>query len=495
MPRLKINRKMEPLFEAKQQIIVLYGGRGSGKSIGVGDFLTFKMDTEAADIYCLREFQDSVSDSVHRVFQDSIRERLKLEGWEIQANKVIAPNGAQTAYKGANRNPDSMQSAQGYKYSWFEEAHRASQSSIDKLLPTILRNPGAKCIFTANPQSSSDPFSKRFINPYKSEVDRNGYYSDDLHLIIKVNWRDNPWWNDELEALRKWDYENMSRAKYNWIWEGEFYDEVDNSIIKQEWFEACIDAHKDPRLERAFKPLGAVIAAHDPSDKGNDSKGFALRHGSIFYIVAEMEGAEIDEGCDWATGVALKCNADWFVYDADGMGAGLKRQVSDNFAGKQIQVHQFRGSLSGTAQDNANLEYGSIKDDKFDSKSKTYAETFKNNRAQYYTELAKRMYNTYKARVLGEYIDPDEMISFDSEGCENLEKLKSEVCRIPERPNGNGLIQIASKEEMKKIGIPSPNMADSVMMALFKPPRVVEDEFDWDYYSDFEAGRSEIGGY
>ena len=178
MPTLQVNKKLEKLFTATQQIIVIIGGRGSGKSIGVGDILTFKMATEDADIYCLREFQDSVTDSVHRVFEDSIKKRLKLSGWDIQKNTVISPDGAKTTYKGANRNPDSMQSAQGYKYSWFEEAHRASQDSIDKLLPTILRNPGAKCIFTANPQSSADPFSQRFITPYLSELEANGIYED-----------------------------------------------------------------------------------------------------------------------------------------------------------------------------------------------------------------------------------------------------------------------------------------------------------------------------
>ena len=172
MPHLRVNRALEPVLTAKQQIIVIVGGRGSGKSIGIGDILTMKMATEKADIYCLREFQDSINDSVHRVFVGSVQERLDLVGWTVQENKIIAPNGAYTTYKGAARNPDSMQSAQNYKYSWFEEAHRASQASIDKLLPTILRNKGAKCIFTANPQSSGDPFSQRFITPYK-----------DIHLL------------------------------------------------------------------------------------------------------------------------------------------------------------------------------------------------------------------------------------------------------------------------------------------------------------------------
>ena len=209
---LKVNYKVWEAMNKPQPIIVIIGGRGSGKSLGVGDVLTFQMDTQAFDVYCLREFQDSLADSVHKVFKGSINDRLKLEGWDVQQNTVIAPNGASTTYKGANRNPDNVQSAQGYLRSWFEESHRASQDSLDKLLPTIIRNPGAKCIFTANPQSSGDPFSQRFIVPYQEALDRDGFYEDDLHYVVIVNWRDNPWWNKEQEALRKWDFENLERC-------------------------------------------------------------------------------------------------------------------------------------------------------------------------------------------------------------------------------------------------------------------------------------------
>lgn len=469
MPRLKINRRLEPLFTTDKQIIVIIGGRGSGKSIGVGDFLTFKMDTECADIYCLREFQDSVTDSVHRVFVDSIQKRLNLDGWSVQENRVKSPGGAVTAYKGANRNPDSMQSAQGYKYSWFEEAHRATQSSLDKLLPTILRNPGAKCIFTANPQSSADPFSQRFIVPYQTELDTHGYYEDELHLIMVVNWRDNPWWNKEQENLRKWDFENLDRAKYDWIWEGKFLDQVDGSIIKPEWFDACIDAHKIDRLKRAFTPRGAIIAAHDPFNDGADAGGYALRHGSIIKRVAEKTSGEIDEVCDWATGESKRDKADWFVWDGDGMGTGLKRQIDINLNGTSCKYHMFRGSLSGSGQDHADEVYMPREGDK-DTDPKTYAETFKNNRAQYYIETARRMYNTYRCVEREEYVDPDDMISFASEGIDNIQGLRSELCRIPRKPNANGLEQIMSKQDMSKLGIKSPNMSDSVMMSLFKPP-------------------------
>jgi phage terminase large subunit len=150
---MDINEKLLPLVEIPKQIKVAIGGRNSGKSLGFGDIFTMKMEIEAADIYCLREYQDTISDSVHRVFKGSIEDRLQLEGWSVQENKVVAPNGARTTYRGAARNPDSIQSAEGYKYSWFEEAHKASQASLDKLLPTILRNPGCECWFSANPQN------------------------------------------------------------------------------------------------------------------------------------------------------------------------------------------------------------------------------------------------------------------------------------------------------------------------------------------------------
>ena len=81
-----------------------------------------------------------------------------------------------------------------------------------------------------------------------TELDRDGYYEDEIHLICVVNFTDNPWWNTELEMLRQWDYDNRPRAEYDWIWLGKFNDTVDNSIIKPEWFDACLDLHKQDRF-------------------------------------------------------------------------------------------------------------------------------------------------------------------------------------------------------------------------------------------------------
>lgn len=474
---LNINSKFKKLVTKHKPIKIIIGGRGSGKSIAVCDIMTgLKMNIEGENILCLREYQNTIEDSIHSEMKQSVDVRIGLSGWLLQNSTIIATNGAKTTYKGANRDPNSVKSMTGYKYAIFEEAQTASKESLEKLIPTILREPGRECWFIANPQSSGDPFSQRFIIPFMKYLERDGYYEDDLHMIIVVNWRDNPWWNEAQEKIRKYDYDTMPRALYDHIWEGKFNDTVENSIIMPEWFDAAIDAHLDPKLKAAFEPHGAVIASHDPFDDGGDAGGFAVRHGSIIKEVRSKTTGEIDEVCDWATDLARKADADWFVWDGDGMGTGLKRQVSDAFKGTSTKYHMFRGSLSGKAQDNALSIYNPMSGDDAISKPKTYADAFKNNRAQYYVELARRFHNVYKCRIKGKYMDPEDMISLNSEGIDDMVSLRSQLCRIPRKPNSQGLEQIMSKEEMKSLKISSPNEGDSVMMSVFIPP--LDDDFE-----------------
>lgn len=493
-PSVYIAKKLEPVLKTTKRFVIILGGRGSSKSVGVVDICIADSKDNGAKTYCLREFQASIKNSVHSLIKSEIS-RFGFKGFEV-LNQSIGYKGEQAfEFAGLSRNIDSVKSTHGFKRFTVEESQFISQASLDALTPTIRKKPkngvplkfrskedilndiethptleDVSIIFIANPQSKADPFSKRFIEPFIKELDKHGTYEDDLHLVVKINYDDNPWYDDSgLESERLWDYENRARAYYDHRWLAGYNDTVEDAIIKPEWFDACVDAHKIQRLKKVFTPYGAVISAHDPSDEGVDDKGYAARHGSIIKSVKSKSFGEIDEGCDWATGQAINDGASWFVWDGDGMGAGLKRQVSIAFSGTAIKYHMFRGSLSGKGQDHAEKIYQPQYGDEH-TKPKTYQETFKNNRSQYYTMLATRCYNTYRCVVKGEYVDPDEMISFDSDGIENLAGLRSEICRIPKKDNANGLIQIMNKKDMKLLEIDSPNEADSVMMCLFIPP-------------------------
>lgn len=475
---------LHPIFTIPKRIKIIVGGRGSTKSTGVADYVAANM-TIGKLWCCAREHQNSIEESVHRTILDEIS-RLEIPGFTDTKTSIDHTSGGRAFYRGLARNITSLKSTlSGIDGLWIEEGEDLSDNTLRVLTASVRLNATdtqrkmagedvkmPEIVITMNRGAKNGAVATKWLARAEKELERCGYYEDDLIMVVEMNYTDMPedWFKlSGLEEERLDDFDKLSRAQYDHKWHGKYLDTVDDAIIQPEWFDACVDAHKIERLVNVFSPHGAVIASHDPSDEGKDAKGFALRHGSIVKIVKSKDTGEVDEGCDWATGLAIQNNADWFVWDGDGMGAGLKRQVSTAFAGTAIKYHMFRGSLSGIGQDNAKQVYMPQYGDDEQASPKTYAETFKNNRAQYYTELANRCYNTYRCVVKGEYVDPDEMISFDSDGIDNLSGLRSEMCRIPKKDNPNGLIQIMNKKEMKSLDIDSPNDADSVMMGLFKP--------------------------
>jgi phage terminase large subunit len=472
--------KLYPIFTIPKRVKIVVGGRGSTKSTGVADLIAAKMHD--GELWCCaREQLNSIDESVHRTLLDEI-ERLGISGFESTKTSIEHSSGGRAFYRGLSRNITSLKSTlSGIDGLWIEEGEDLTDNTLRVLTASVRLNATdtqramvgedvkmPEIVITMNRGTRAGAVAKKFLARAEKELERCGYYEDDYMMVVEMNYTDMPedWFVlSGLEQERIDDKEKLSTAEYEHKWLGKYLETVDGAIIKPEWVDAAKDAHKLEHLKAMFKPHGMKVAAHDPSDKGPDSKGYALRHGSIISHVMEMTTGEVDDGCDWAIDLCKQHGADHFVWDGDGMGSGLKRQVATDFDGTRIQYHMFKGSLAGIGQDNGKEIYAPI-DNENVSTSKTYADTFKNNRARYYYDLADRLYNTYRAVVKGEYVDPGVMISFDSETIEHWEALKSELCRIPRKKNNVGLKQIMSKEEMKSIGIDSPNMADSVMMLM-----------------------------
>jgi phage terminase large subunit len=457
MPQMQIPKKLRPFIDTPKRFKIAIGGRGSGKSMSFADMCLMDAQTKGIKTACFREFQNSIDDSVHALLKSEI-ERLNLQGFEVQNNQILLNQDPVFKFRGLARNPEGVKSMHGFQRFWVEEAQTISFNSLKALTPT-LREEGSEIWFSANPRSSVDAFSQRFIKPYEKQLRRDGFYEDDLHLIVVINITDNPLAPDVLKREMEHDRELMSPALFQHIWEGEYYDSVEDNIIPTEWYDAAIDAHK----KLGFEPTGALIASHDPSDEGGDSKGFALRKGSVVLDVCEKVTGDSGEGMDWALQKARQAQADWFVWDCDGLGISLKRQVDQELESTAMQKHQFRGSET---PDDAAVPYSG-------RDSKTNKDTFFNKRAQYWWKLRDRFEATYRAVVKGEYVNPDDIISLSSE-IETLDQLRSEVCRIPQKRSNNGKIQIMSKIDMAKkpYELPSPNMGDALMMSMFSPKAV-----------------------
>ncbi len=475
---LQVAKPLIRLLAKPKRVKIAVGGRGGAKSTGVGDIMLMFADA-GERVCCAREYQNSIDDSVHESLKAEI-ERLDLASrFQVMRDEIRGSNGGHIIYKGLARNITSIKSLHGVRRLWIEEGESISDNSLKVLTPSIRSSASdnvrdisepPEIWITMNRGSTKDAIAKKYLSRAEASLAKQGWYEDDLMIVVQLGYQDNPWLPPELEQERLDDLANLSRAEYDNIWGNGYSDSVPNAIIKPEWFDACIDAH----LVLGFTALGQERIAYDPADTGDD-KAVAYSHGSVIKAVQSTSDGRIDTATDWALSFAIDHKPDVFTWDADGMGAGLKRQITDALTGKKITIEAFRGS---EAADNPERIYQRL--DSEVKSAKTNRETFINKRAQYYWLLRDRMYRTFLAVEKGEKVhNPDDLISFSSAIAE-LPALRAELCRIPRKYNNSGRIQLLSKPEMKKDGIDSPNMADAVMM-LMRPVEVANKVMEIDF--------------
>jgi len=84
----QLPRKMERILNSKARIVVIIGGRSSGKSEGIGRIVLIKADSESADILCGREYQNSIDDSVHKLLKGLIDDH-NLVGVDVTDTRTL----------------------------------------------------------------------------------------------------------------------------------------------------------------------------------------------------------------------------------------------------------------------------------------------------------------------------------------------------------------------------------------------------------------------
>lgn len=467
-------KNLHPIFTKPKRVKIIVGGRGSTKSTGVADYVSACVFSKQLWC-CARENQNSIEESVHRTILDEIS-RLGLPGFEDTKTSITHSSGGRTFYRGLARNITSLKSTlSGIDGLWIEEGEDISANTLRVLTASVRLNAKdsqrliegeevkmPEIIITMNRGLRSGAVAQKWLKRAESELLRTGYYEDDEIMVVQMNYTDMPksWFEASgLEVERKSDEERMSAAAYNHKWLGAYLDEVEDSIIPMEWFNAAVDAHK----KLGFKPNGVKIVSHDPSD-GGDNKGLTVRHGSVFTSIEEQRTNDVNDGFDEACEKAINEQADVFTWDSDGIGLPLRKTAESSLAVKGMQTIAFHG---GAAVESPNSPFDDIRltnDTKTPRKNK---EAIKNLRAQYAYRLMQRFYKTWEAVEKGKYIDPDELISIDSDGC-NIELVRSEVCSMPRKKNPNGVFQLVAKSDMKKApyNLPSPGLFDTMMMSM-----------------------------
>ncbi|RRU17833.1 PBSX family phage terminase large subunit [Stenotrophomonas sp. 278] len=192
---LSLPVKLVPVLEPKQ-FKVLYGGRGSAKSHSVAQILVMLSMQAKHRILCLREIQKSVAQSSKRVIEDYIL-KMGLSAY-FKVNKKAEDGitclltGSTFSFSGLqDHTADSIKSFEGATLVWVEEASNVSTNSWNKLIPTIVRTTGAEIWVTFNPDQEDDYAYKRWVTGHDPDA-----------IVIQINWKDNPWWNEAMEKER-----------------------------------------------------------------------------------------------------------------------------------------------------------------------------------------------------------------------------------------------------------------------------------------------------
>lgn len=441
---ISIPEAFAPIIESDRRYRVAVGGRGSGKSVSVATLCLLECMRGKRVLAC-REFQNSIAESSHSLISGLI-DQLGASGFTVLRDRITHSSGGEIIYRGLSRNVESLKSLDGVGVCFIDEAQTISEESLRVLLPTI-REPGSYFIMSANPRSQADPFTERFLSGNESRLNSEGLLQDELHTIIKVNYDKNPFFPEELELERRRDKRMMSAAMYNHIWEGECLDEVENSLIMADWFDAALEI--GDRIN--YRASGARVVGFDPSDVGKDASAVVVRHGAkVLELGLKHEGA-VAESLDWSLDYVDRMHADSYVYDGDGIGLGIAREVERALGPRNVNVHAFRG---GATPENPSGMYNDYK---------TNRDAFFNRRSQAFWTLRERFIKTYQAVEDGEYIDPDELI-FLPKDHDLISQLRAEVCRLPIKPNPAGKMQLMPKTEMAKppLNLPSPNLADAL---------------------------------
>jgi PBSX family phage terminase large subunit len=319
------------LTKTKSRYKVAYGGRGSGKSIGMGiGVVKYAVENPGSRILCVRGTQTKISDSSLQILKDVIYMMGLEQIFEITEHTLECINGSTFLFYGAKAY-HQFKSLQGINLVWVDEATELKDVAWEVLIPTI-RDEESEIWISFNPEEADDWVYDQFITN-----------THDYAKILKLNYYDNKYFPDVLKKEMEWD-KSRNYEKYLHIWEGHLIQQAEGALWKRNMIKHT------PAPDRNFDE---VVVAVDPSttDKAtSDACGIivAAKKGDEYYILDD--GSEILSPLDWAKrAISLyeKWQANRIVYEGNQGGMMVKTIIHQiNPAIRCISYHARKNKMA-----------------------------------------------------------------------------------------------------------------------------------------------------
>lgn len=438
-----------------------YGGRGSGKTHTWADAIVVEASLRPVRILVTREFQVSIEESIMDEIVSAIYARGLESFFDCKKSWIDGRNGSKFIFKGIKNNIKNLKSISNVDIVLCEEAEDVQKDSWDKLLPSI------------RPKSGKDPIFIIIFNP-SNELD-NTYQRwvvspPDQCISRLINWRDNKYFPEFLNKQRLHCKNTMPLKDYEHIWEGKPLGSGDDSIIDLEWVKAARFASNHPEWENTER----VRVGYDPAGQGRDSNACVAIPGNRLTNIDEwVKSPDLKEASKRAFSMAVEVGANDFLFDeCGGLGDGVEVFVKDakteciNALGEKDYEAKAKLKALTVNGFNAGAQVHNP-DQLIDGTSKKSGDMYANLKSQTHAIVAQKLYNTFRFVVLNERgIDFDDMLSIDIEDNDTFNKLARELSTpIWVKSLTNSKKKVEDKKAMeKRTGLPSPNIADAVIM-------------------------------
>ncbi len=301
---VEIPEKLDFLFEPYRYKVV-YGGRGKAQSWSFARALLVHAANSPLRILCTREVQKSIADSVHKLLSDQIALLGWQEMFEVYDNGIYGRrHGSEFIFSGLqDHTAASIKSFEGIDICWIEEAQRISKKSLDILIPTI-RKEGSELWIGFNPELDTDEVYQRYVTTPPPNA-----------KVVKLTYRDNPWFPETLELERAHAKATMNSEDYGNIWEGNCRTAVGGSIYAQEVMELTRQA----RI--TLVPYNPKMVVHTIWDMGwNDAMAIGLVQADAFSarLIGYVEGSyhKTADWCAQLNRLPYNWGWDWMPFDA-----------------------------------------------------------------------------------------------------------------------------------------------------------------------------------
>jgi len=327
-------------LDPKYRYIFIKGGRSSGKSHEVANYLVDRSFSEAGlKIVGLREIQKSIDKSSKSLVDDKIK-KLGLEPYyksvQSEIRKTAFGDSGLFYFQGMNDlTADNIKSLEGFKIAWFEEAQNCTRNTLKILRPTI-READSQIIFTWNPKFPEDAVEE-FCNDMRGEPDC---------LFIHVNYTNNPFITDVVRREVEID-QKKNPEDFNHVWLGDY----DTSFHGHYYAKLLEDAKEDGRITDVPRKTGVdIITAWDLGRADSTAIWVAQVVGLQVRIIDYMQGnfKELDEYSDWIK--ANDYNGKHFLpHDGAHERLGMKGSISSQLRGMGLSHVQVMGAMNKEA--------------------------------------------------------------------------------------------------------------------------------------------------